>query len=373
VERYDAVVVGVGGMGSAALYHLARRGKRVLGLDRFAVPNELGSSHGHTRIIRLAHFEHPSYVPLVRRAYELWRELEAETGEQILHITGAVDAGGELFEGSLRSCLEFDLPHEVLDGASLRRRFPGYRLPADLPVLLQPDGGFLLPELCVSDHMLAASAHGARVLPRERVLAWEETSNSVLVRTNRGAFEAERLVLTAGAWSQEVARLPQPELVRASRQALVWFAPHRPELFAPDRFPVFNLEVDDEHLYGFPEFGPGVKFGRYDRKAPLVADPDHISRGIADADETSLRPLVERYFPDAAGEALIVRICPFDPSPDEDFIIDLHPESERVVLAAGFSGRGFKFCSVVGEILADLALDGGTRHHIGFLRLGRFA
>jgi sarcosine oxidase len=359
-------------MGSAALYHLARRGRRVLGLERFEVPNEQGSSHGLTRIIRLAHFEHSSYVLLVRRAYELWRELEAEVGEQLLHVTGAIDAGGELFEGSLRSCLELDLRHEVLDGKALADRFPGYRLPDDLPVVLQPDGGFLLPERCVAAHARAAAGQGAEIRTGERVLGWGEQGDAIVVRTERETVAADRLVLTAGAWSQEVARLPAG-LVGASRQSLVWFAPLRPELFAPERFPVFNLEIDGEHVYGFPVFGvPGVKIGRYDRDTATVADPDHMARAVEPSDEARLRPLLERYLPDAAGPVLDVRICPFDPSPDEDFILDVHPETERAVVAAGFSGRGFKFCSVIGEILADLALEGETRHDIGRLSLGRF-
>jgi sarcosine oxidase len=371
-ERFDIVVVGVGGMGSAALYHLARRGKRVLGIERFEIPNDLGSSHGVTRIIRLAHFEHPSYVPLVQRAYELWRELEAAAGEQLLHVTGAVDAGGEVYAGSARSCLEFDLPHELLDGRELQRRFPAYQLPDDLAVLLQPDGGFVLPERCIVSHVEVARAHGAVVRTGERVLGWDETPDGVRVRTDRGSVDAESLVLTAGAWSQEVARLPRG-LVVAERQVLAWLEPLRPELFALGRFPIFNLHVDDEHLYGFPIFGvPGFKVGRYERGGQRVSSPDLLSRDPEPKDETVLRPLVERYFPDGAGPTLTVKTCPFEASPDENFILDRHPESERAIVAAGFSGRGFKFCSVVGEVLADLTLEGETRHDIGFLRLSRF-
>ena len=372
MERFDAVVVGVGGMGSAALYHLARRGKRVLGIERFDVPNDLGSSHGVTRIIRLAHFEHPSYVPLVRRAYELWRELETAAGEQLLHVTGAVDAGGEIYDGSLRSCVEFDLPHELIDGRELGRRFPGYRLPEDLPVLLQPDGGFLACERCVVAHADAAVASGAVLRTGERVLGWEAEDDRVVVRTDRRTVETEHLVLTAGAWSQEVARLP-PGLVVAERQVLAWFEPRRPDLFSLGRFPVFNLALDEEHVYGFPIFGvPGFKVGRYERGGERVRDPDSLSRETTPDDDAALRPFVERYFPDGAGATLLLTVCPFEPSPDEDFVLDRHPESERVVFGGGFSGRGFKFCSVVGEILADLALEGETRHDIGFLRLGRF-
>ena len=373
MERYDAVVVGVGGMGSAALYHLARRGKRVLGIERFDVPNDMGSSHGITRIIRLAHFEAPSYVPLVRRAYELWRELEAETGEQLLYVTGAIDAGGEVYEGSLRSCLDFDLAHELMDGRELGRRFPAYCLPADLPILLQPDGGFVVPERCVVAHAKAAVARGAVVRVGERVLTWEDVGDRVVVQTDRGAVEAEHLLLTAGAWSQEVARLP-PGLVVAERQVLGWFEPLRPELFSLGRFPVFNLVLEDEHLYGFPIFGvPGFKVGRYHREGERAPDPDLLSRDPIPEDEDALRPLVERCFPSGAGQILSLKTCPFEPSPDEDFILDRHPETTRAVVAAGFSGRGFKFCPVVGEILADLALDGETRHDIGFLRLARFS
>ena len=371
MERYDVVVVGVGGMGSAALYHLARRGKRVLGIERFEIPNELGSSHGVTRIIRQAYFEHPSYVPLVRRAYELWRELEAEAGEQLLFITGAVEGGPGIFEGAVRSSVEHALPFEELDGAEVTRRFPAFRLPPDLRVVYQKDGGFLLSERCILAHVAGARAHGADVWTDEPVLDWSAGTNGVRVRTARREVEAERLVLTAGAYSQEVARLA-PGMVVAQRQVLGWLEPERPELFAADRFPVFNLALEEGHVYGFPIHGvPGFKIGFYDHEGAR-GDPDMISREVTPDDEVPLRRFAERYFPDGAGRTLDVRACLFELSPDEHFLIDLQPGSELAVLGAGFSGHGFKFCSVVGEILADLALDGRTLHDIGFLRLGRF-
>jgi sarcosine oxidase len=242
MERYDVVVVGVGGMGSAALYHLARRGHRVLGLERFDIPHELGSSHGITRIIRLAYFEDPSYVPLLHRAYELWRELEIEAGEQLVHVTGTLEAGDRIYEGALRSCHVHDLPHEELDGREVARRYPAYRFPPDLPMLFQPDGGFVLPERCIVAHVQGAVAHGAVVRAREHVLGWDETQNGVRVETDRGTVEAERLVLTPGAWAQDVARLA-PGLVVAQRQVLAWLQPSSPELFTPERFPVFNIKL----------------------------------------------------------------------------------------------------------------------------------
>jgi len=371
MERYDVVVVGVGGMGSAALYHLARRGKRVLGVERFDIPNDMGSSHGITRIIRLAYFEHSDYVPLLRRAYELWRELEREAGEQLLHITGIVEAGERIYEGALRSCSDHGLAHETIDGREIGRRFPGYQLPADLPVIFQRDGGFVLPERCIVAHVNGAIARGAVVRARERVLEWNEIENGVRVRTERGVVETERLVLTAGAWSQDVAKLPAG-LVRGVRQALAWFQPKQPELFAPERLPVFNLALDGEHFYGFPAFGiPGFKLGRYDHFGD-GGDPDSISREPSMADEVPLRTFAERYFPEGAGPTIALKTCVFEPSPDEHFLIDRHPDAASAIVGAGFSGHGFKFCSVVGEILADLVVDGRTRYAIDLFRFDRF-
>lgn len=189
-RRFDVIVIGVGGMGSATAFHLARRGKTVLGLEQFDIPHDQGSSHGLTRIIRLAYYEDPSYVPLLRRSYELWRELQKLVGEQLLYITGSVDAGPPdslVFQGSLRSAQLHDLPHEVLTSAELTRRFPAYHLPATTVALLQPDGGFLLPERCIVAHVVAAQARGAEIHGREKVLAWESTSDGVRVRTDRGA------------------------------------------------------------------------------------------------------------------------------------------------------------------------------------------
>jgi sarcosine oxidase len=370
-ERYDVVVVGVGGMGSAALYHLARRGQRVLGLERFDLLHEHGSSHGLTRIIRLAYFEHPDYVPLLRRAYELWRELEAETRERLLHVTGIVEGGARILDGVLRSCAEHDLAHEVLSGAEVAQRFPAYSLPAELQVAYQPEGGFVVPERCIVAHVTGALARGATLRARERVLEWEARENGVRIRTDRGEVEVDRLVLTAGAWSQDVARLP-PGLVRGVRQSLAWLQPTRPELFEPSRMPVFNLALDGEHFYGFPAHGiPGFKLGRYDHFGE-GGDPDGIDREPTLADEAPLRAFAERYFPAGAGPTIALKTCLFEPSPDEHFLIDRHPETASALVAAGFSGHGYKFCSVVGEIVADLVVDGSTRHDIDLFCLDRF-
>lgn len=373
-RRFDTIVLGVGGMGSAAVYQLARRGQRVLGLERFDIPHAMGSSHGVTRIIRLAYYEHPSYVPLLRRAYELWRDLERTVREQLLFITGSLDAGppeSQCFRGSLASCEEHGLPHEVLTGAEVNRRFPGYRLPEHLQAVLQPDGGYLLSERCIVAHVTAAQALGAEVHARERVLGWEPRSEAIRVRTTRGVYESERLIVAAGAWVGDL--VPDLRwLTTPERQVLAWLQPARPELFAPERFPVFNLQVDEGRYYGFPVVSvPGFKFGRYHHLEEAV-DPDHFERDADARDEAVLRSFAERYFPDGAGPTMALRTCLFTNAPDEHFILDLHPDDRRVVVASPCSGHGFKFCSVVGEIAADLAETGETRHDIGLFRLSRF-
>ncbi|HSK06600.1 MAG TPA: N-methyl-L-tryptophan oxidase [Acidimicrobiia bacterium] len=374
-KTYDVIVVGVGAMGSAAIHHLARRGLSVLGLEQFDIPNDLGSSHGVNRIFRLAYYEGPGYVPLMRRALDLWLDLETIAGEKLVHVTGSIDAGpadGDVFAGSLESCRIHGLDHEVLDSASLADRFPGYRLPEDTMSVFQPDGGFVLSERCIVAHVVAALANGAEVRARETVRDWQVTSEGgVRVGTDRGAYEATRLVLTAGAWAggliPELAALAAPE-----RQVLGWFQPERPELFAPERFPVFNLAAEEGRYYGFPVFGiPGFKIGRYHHLEETTT-PDGVNRVVDGRDERVLRTAVSRYFPDADGPIMTLKTCLFTNSPDEHFIVDSLPGIPQVTLAAGFSGHGFKFASVMGEILADLAQDGHTGHDISMFALSRF-
>ncbi len=374
MNEYDAIVIGVGGMGSAALYHLARRGWRTLGLEQFDVPHELGSSHGHSRMIRYTLQEHPSYVPLVRRAYELWRQLENSSGERLLITTGSIRAGhaeSEYFQGALEACKEHHIPYEVLTGPETGRRFPGYRLGHDIAAVYQADGGFLLPERCIVNHVNAALEAGAEVHGRERTLDWEPSGEGVVVRTERGSYQAGRLVVSAGAWADRMAPALTGYAV-AERQVLGWFQPEKPELFRTDAFPVFGLYVEEGRFYGFPVYGvPGFKVGRSHHLHQTV-DPDQLDRSIYAEDEAVLRNFVERYFPAAAGPALSLKTCMFTNSPDGHFIIDLHPEYPQVSLASGFSGHGFKFASVIGEIMADLAMFGETAHDLSIFRLNRF-
>jgi sarcosine oxidase len=374
VTHYDAIVLGVGGMGSAAVYHLARRGLRVLGIERYNIPHEMGSSHGLTRIIRLAYYEHPSYVPLLRRAYELWRQLENTVQERLLIITGSIDASredGDVFKGSKASCDIHHLPHAVLDDRQLNARFPGYRLPTGIAAVYQPDGGFLLSERCIVAHVMAAQELGAEVHGQEQVIGWEPKGHGVALQTDRARYSAEKLVICAGPWGAklvpELAALAVPE-----RQVLAWFQPTRPALFRVHTFPVFNIAVEEGRYYGFPIYGiPGFKVGRYHHLEQRV-DPDQMDREAHREDEEVLRRFTARYFPAAAGPTMSLKTCLFTNTPDEHFILDRHPQLPQVCIAAGFSGHGFKFCSVVGEIMADLAQMGHSQHHLELFRLQRF-
>ncbi|MGB9955419.1 N-methyl-L-tryptophan oxidase [Haloferax prahovense] len=374
-DRYDVAVVGVGGMGSATAYHLADRGLDVVGLERYDIPHSQGSSHGITRIIRRAYYEHPSYVPLIERAYDLWDDLAEETGREVIHRTGSIDAGPEdndVFAGSKRSCEEHDIPHEVLTGAEVNERFPGYELPEEYRAVYQEDGGFIVPEQAIIAHTEAAQARGAEIRARERVEDWAETNDGgVRVRTDRGVYVADALVLAAGAWNYKLASaldgLAVPE-----RQALAWFQPESPATFAPEEFPVWNLSVPEGRFYGFPVHDvPGFKLGKYHHRDEEV-DPDDFDREPNRADEAILRDVTEKYFPEAAGPTMSLATCMFTNSPDEHFILDTLPDHPQVAVGAGFSGHGFKFASVIGEILADLVVDGESDLPLDMFSLDRF-
>ena len=374
VKHFDSIVVGVGGMGSSAVYNLAKRGQKVLGIEKFDVPHSEGSSHGVNRIIRLAYYEDSSYVPLLRRAYEMWSEIETIAKEQLLYKTGSIDtapSGHELFEGSLQSCLEHDIPHEILNYRQINERFPGYEMPPGHMGLYQKDGGFVLSERAIVAYVNAAVTEGATIQARETVLKWEPEADGVRVFTDRSEYTADRLVITAGAWTAGM--LPSlEELAVPERQVLAWLQPEEPSLFTPEVFPVFSAFFEEGRYYGFPVFGiPGFKIGRY-HHLEEVADPDNVERNVTQEDEDVLRAASARYFPKANGTIMTLKTCLFTNTPDEHFIIDTVPGYPQVAVAAGFSGHGFKFASVVGEILGDLSINGKSRHNIELLNIDRF-
>ena len=375
MQHFDTIVVGIGGMGSATLWQLARRGQRVLGLERFDLGHAMGSSHGVNRIIRLAYFEHPDYVPLLRRAYELWRETERLAGEQLLFVTGGLDAGlenGRVVQGSLTACREHDLPHEMLTSAEITRRFPGYRLPAHYAAVYQPEGGFVASERAILAHASLATAAGAELHGREKVVGIEPGNGRVTVVTDRGRYEAGRVVVSAGAWISDLI----PGLRKAAvpeRQVLGWFQPRNPALFTPDVFPVSNLLTEFGHFYQFPSWGiPGFKIGRYNHLREQ-GHADVLSREPTAADETVLREAIRALFPEADGPTLRLAACLFTNTPDEHFVIDSLPDHPEVIVASPCSGHGFKFASVIGEVLADLATTGSSRMNLDLFSYGRFS
>jgi sarcosine oxidase len=362
-------------MGSAVAYQLAKRGVSVVAIEQFEPGHDRGSSHGLSRIIRLAYFEHPSYVPLLRRAFTLWRELEEESGEAVLHVTGAIDAGppgSRVVEGSLESCRVHGLPHDLLDGAELNARFPGYRLPHEYHAVFQPDGGFLEPERCIQAHVRLARGLGATVHEGVRVRSWRQEHGGVAVELDDDVIRARQIVICAGAWMPQF--VPSlASLLRPERQVVGWFETAQHSLFDPARFPVFVLTTADGIFYGFPEFGvPGFKIGKYHHRAEAV-DPDAVRRRVDEKDEAVLRDCIRACFPAADGRLLKASTCIFTNTPDEHFIIDRLPEAPEVIVVSACSGHGFKFCSVIGEIVADLVTEGSTRHDLSLFRLDRFS
>jgi sarcosine oxidase len=372
-QVFDHIVIGAGGMGSAAIYELARRGRRVLGLEQFGIPHELGSSAGSARIFRFSYYEHPSYVPLMRLALERWQTLEREFGEQLVTVTGGLDIGlpsGRVVTGSKAACREHKLPHEVLSGAEVEKRHPAWRLPAGFEAVYQPDAGFLPADRAILAHATVARRLGADIRENEPVRGWKTFGGRVEVETDRGRYEAGSLVIAAGAWSGRLLAQLRP-LAVPQRQVVGWFATPGPE-YAPGRFPVFILDCPERgNFYGFPErASEGFKIGKFRHRQQDV-DPDTIDRHITKEDEDVLR-LASRYFARPMGAPVSFKTCMFVNSPDEHFILDTLPEHPNAVVAAGFSGHGFKFCSAVGEVLADVAMHGETRHDTALFRLNRF-
>ena len=367
----DVIVVGLGADGSAAAAHLAMRGAKVLGLEAFARGHTNGSSGGLTRVIRLAYYEHPDYVPLLKRAWTLWRELEAATGEELLRQTGGVYVGprdGELVAGSLRSAREHSLEHELLDPAALRERLPSFRFDPDWWGLAEASAGYLFPEKAIAAHLRVAEGHRAEVHFEERVSGWARDGDGVRVTTDRGTYRAAKLVIAAGAWNARLLPAIAP-LLQVKRVPLFWFEPVA-ERDALARLPVYIVDSGLGHgCYGFPYLADqGLKIATHGAGTP--ADPDTVDREVHLADEAPVRAFIKARLPVADGPVRMSKVCLYTVTPDEHFIIDV---DGNVAYASACSGHGFKFATVMGEVLADLALDGTTRHPIAFLSASRFA
>ena len=374
-QRYDVIVIGLGAMGSAACYHLAGRGARVLGLEKFDIPHGNGSSHGFTRMIRMAYREHPDYVPLVKSAFSLWRELEAESGQKLMQVTGGLYMGpidGIYVGGALASAKKHTLPFELLDRSTIGRRYPQFEVPDNFVGMLEKNAGFIRPEKAVATHAGLALRRGAELHGQEPVIGWSADESGVEVVTERGSYRADQAIFCGGAWTDRLVRdLGIP--LRVSRQVLGWVWPKKPEAFEFGRIPVWAIDnLDGSNHYGFPMTAdsPGLKVAH--NAAGPTTDPDIVGRSPMPGDEETFRGMLQKRIPDADGPLLSLRICLYTNTPDRYFIVDRHPHHSRVVLACGFSGHGFKFATVIGQILADLTTKGKTEHSIDFLGLSRF-
>jgi len=373
-RAHDVIVAGVGAMGAAACAALARRGMRVLGLDASSIPNGHSSHTGQTRVFRVAYAEHPDYVPLLRRAQAAWVELGHDVGEHLYRECAVLYVGpgdGALVTGVAGAAGAHGVPLERLEREPLRTRFPQFRVPEGWTGLLEPRAGWVAAEAGVAALATAALRAGAELHGSEPVLSWEERSGGVVVRTSEGEHHAGRLVVTSGAWSGRLLAGLGVGL-RVTRQVLVWVWPREPGRFTPDRFPVWAIETRDGLAYGFP-LAPGlvgIKLAMH--VAGEVVDPDAPPRTLRESDREPLMRVLHEFIPPGVGPVVAHAVCLYTGSPDGHFIIDRLPGSERVVFGAGFSGHGFKFAPVVGEALADLALEGRSTLPVNFLSLRRF-
>ncbi len=371
---HDVIVVGLGAAGAATISALARRGLRVLGLDRHAPPHDRGSSHGETRMIREAYFEAPFYVPLVRRAFEAWRRLEERTGRRLLHSTGGIMIGipdGELVRGSRASARAHDLPYEELEAAEIRERFPALRPDDGLVGILEPRAGYLRAEACVEAFLDLARADGAEIRTGQPVVDRRFGGGGARLRTPDGEHRANRAVFCLGAWTDR----SFPELglpLEVERAVQFWFEARDEEPLRAGRCPVYAWEPEPDRIwYGFPLQPRGLKVG-FHYGGEAVADPDAVRREVEPAETEEMAEVLRRYLPCAAGPLRDVSVCLYTNTPDRDFLIDRHPEAPNVVIATACSGHGFKFASALGEMLAALVLDEDPAFDLTPFRLDRF-
>jgi sarcosine oxidase len=374
-RNYDVIVIGVGAMGGAAAWQLAQRGYRVLALDQFAPPHQRGSSHGRTRVIRTAYYEHPAYVPLVRRAFMLWYDLEQITGRHLLTPCQCLNLGpsdGTLIPALKATVEQHQLPAQLLSAAEIRQQFPPLHVPDHYQGLLEDHAGFLAVEDCVAAQIEAARLAGADIHLNEPVLDWQQEHGTYLITTAAERYQSARLVIAAGAWATHLLRRLHIPLT-VMRQVMLWFdVGKRRGDFCRDRFPIFIAETADGDFYGLPAIDPlGLKVARH-YGAPELPDPDTVCWETSEEDAIPVRHFVDEFLP-GLGEITQMQVCLYTLTPDRHFVVDLEPTTRSsLAIAAGFSGHGFKFAPVIGEILADLVTTGSTSYSIDLFRISRF-
>lgn len=372
-SQYDVIIVGAGSMGMAAGYFLAKQGVSTLLIDSFNPPHSNGSHHGDTRIIRHAYGEGRQYVSLALRAQSLWSELQQESGQHLFHQTGVLSVGtlsSSFINEIVASGLEYSLPLDVLTSSQIKNNWPGISVPDDFIGCFESTSGVLFSEDCIRAYRLLALNNGASLLCDNPVTDIQISESSVIVQTKQGRFTAEKLIISSGAWTGKILKsLP----LQILRKTVAWFEVDE-ALFDSNRFPAFIFSLASENYYGFPSIGgSGLKIGRHD--SGQITDPDNINRefGAYPEDEDEVRQFLQRYMPEASGRVKQGSVCLYTKTPDENFIIDWHPEYSNVAIAAGFSGHGFKFSSVVGEILSEMVIKGRTQYDISQFSLSRFA
>ena len=371
-------------MGSAALHQLAKRGASVLGIDRYAPPHELGSSHGDTRITRLAIGEGEHYTPLVKRSHALWREIEHETGVELLTQCGELIVSSpnptshthvpDFFQNTVRAARRHGVAHELLDAAQIRTRFPIFNVEDDAFAYFEPEAGFVRPEACIAAELALAAKHGALIRRNESVHSFESTHDGVVVTTDRETYRADKIILAAGAWLPKLLGGEFEKLLRVYRQVLFWFdVDSDPDRFTPSRFPVFIWELPESRqgIYGFPVVDQGLKIAT--EQYMDTTSPDEADRAVRDAEAAAMHQrYVAAYLRDVSARCLKAKACLYTVTPDAGFIVDTLPGQERVIVASCCSGHGFKHSPAIGEILADIAQGRGSQFDLSPFRLSRF-
>jgi len=360
-------------MGAAASYNLVKRGLRVLNLERFGVNHKFGSSHGKTRIIRLAYYEDMRYVPLLRRAYEGWREVESKSGKKLLQITGGLMVGrasGELVTGVLRSAKAHGLPHEVLSASEAEKRFGAFTLGEEYSAVYEPNAGILSAEECVRAFVGLGSQAGCEFRFSEQVKGWRGGNEGVQVETSSGTQVAAKLIFCAGAWNGQLLQGLVP--LQCERQVPLWFSSGGMDIFSPPKMPVFIMEEEKGvYYYGTPDVGHGVKVAR--THGGEISEPDKVRRDVSEGDVAPVREFISRRLKKLDGAPIASTTCIYSNTPDLNFAVGIHPADRRVVVVSACSGHGFKFASVLGEVAADLATEEKLGFDLSFLSPDRFA
>lgn len=380
-KTFDVIVVGIGSMGSSACYHLAKQGLSVLGIDQFEVPHERGSHSGQTRIIRKAYFEHPDYVPLLEAAYKNWSKIEEASGVQLYYKTGLAyfgQTGSSLISGVRKSAAKYSIQVNDLAPRELIDRFPSFSIPSNYERSFEPDAGFLNLEKAILTFLECAVKNGASLKTNEQFISYQENDAGIQVKTSKGTYGCEKLIITTGAWSGQLLPVLRSQ-INPTRQVIAWMKPKKSKEFELGQFPCWTIAHPEDRgiYYGFPilpedqfDAPKGLKVGYH--YPGQITDPNKVKRETSKEEENELIQFLNEFIPNGYESIISTKTCLYTNASDDNFIIDLHPENSNIVLATGFSGHGFKFASVVGEILSDLATKGKTDQSIGFLSLNRF-